>query len=138
MTLIEFVRLSRANLWKIVLATVVGYLLAYGYASTLPKVYTADASGYIVTNSGAKTIGDLYAGSALAGSKADSYLPLVTSRSVSAMVIKQLKLDADPASVAGRVTGSVEPSSAILRVFAVGPTPEQARDVADATIQATA
>lgn len=138
MTLIDFVRLSRANLWRIIFATVAGYALAYGYASTLPKVYTADASGYVVTASGAQTTGDVFAGSALAGSKADSYLPLVTSRAVAAEVVKKLNLDADPASIAGRVSGMVEPASVILRVSAVGPTPEQARDVADATIAATA
>lgn len=138
MTLIEFVRLSRSNLWRIILATIAGYALAYGYASTLPKVYTADASGYVVTASGAQTTGDVFAGSALAGSKADSYLPLVRSRAVAAQVVDKLKLDADPATIAGRVSGMVEPASVILRVSAVGPTPEQARDVADATIQATA
>ncbi len=138
MTLIEFVRLSRANLWRLVLALVAGYVLAYGYAMTLPKIYTADASGYVVTASGAQTTGDVFAGSALAGSKADSYLPLVRSRAVAARVIQKLRLDADPASVAGMVSGMVEPSSVILRVSAVAGTPEQARDIADATIQATA
>ena len=138
MTLIDFVRLSRANLWRIILAVLAGAVLAYGYAATLPKIYTADASGYVVTASGAQTTGDVFAGSALAGSKADSYLPLVRSRAVAAEVVKKLNLNADPAAIAGRVSGMVEPSSVILRVSAVGPTPEQARDVADATIQATA
>lgn len=138
MTLIDFVRLTRANLWRILLAVIAGAALAVGYASTLPKIYSADASGYVVTASGGQTTGDVFAGSALAGSKADSYLPLVRSRAVAARVVEELHLEADPAAIAGSVTGMVEPASVILRVTAVASSPEQARDVADATIAATA
>lgn len=136
MTIVDFVRLTRANLWRIILAVLAGAALAYGYAMTLPKLYTADASGYVVTAANAQTTGDVFAGSALAGSKADSYLPLVGSRAVAAKVVEKLQLQAQPAEIAGRVSADV--TSNILRVSAVGPTPEQARDVADATIQATA
>lgn len=138
MTIVDFVRLTRANLGRIILAVVAGAALAYGYAMTLPKIYTADASGYVVTAANAQTTGDVFAGSALAGSKADSYLPLVRSRAVAAKVAEKLGLQASPAEISGRVSASVEPGSVIMRVSAQGPTPEQARDVADATIQATA
>lgn len=138
MTIVDFVRLSRANLWRIILAVIAGAVLAYGYASTLPKVYTADASGYVVTAANAQTTGDVITGSVLAGSKADSYLPLVRSRAVGARVVEKLGLPISAAEVSGRVSGAVETGSVIMRVSAMGPTPEQARDVADATIQATA
>lgn len=138
MTIVDFVRLTRLNLWLIVLAVIIGGAVGYGYALTLPKVYTADASGYVVTASPQMSTGDVFAGSALAGSKADSYLPLVTSRAVASKVIEKLGLEASPGEIAGRVSASVEPNTVLLRVYAAGPTPEQARDVADATIQATA
>lgn len=139
MTLVEFIRLTRANLWRFFIAVVAGAALAYGYAMTLPKVYAADASGYVTTRStGSQTAPDIFTGSALAGTKADSYLPLVNSRAVGERVAKELNLKADAASIAARLTPFLQPSTVILRVTAVGPTPQEARDVADAAIRATA
>lgn len=138
MTLIDFVRLTRANLWRLILAVLIGGVAAYGYALTLPKVYASNASGYVVAGGGDQTTSAVIQGNAIAGNKAESYVPLVMSRAVGAKVVQKLGLRASATDVSSRVTGSVDPGSVILRVSAVGPTPEQARDVADATIQATA
>lgn len=138
MTLIEFVRLSRAYMWRLMLATLVGAAVAYGYALTLPKLYAADASGYVTSTAAAQTTGEAFAIQSLAGTKADSYLPLVGSRSVAAKVIEKLGLQTSPSDVSGRVSGSVTQGSVIMRVTAVAGSPQEARDIADATIQATA
>lgn len=138
MTLIDFVRLTRANLWRLLLAAAIGAGLAYGYALTLPKVYSADASGYVVTSTAAQTAGELFQNSAISESRAESYLTLVNSRAVAARIVEKLNLDVAPAEIAGRLSASVQPQSVIMKIQAVGPTPEQARDVADAAMEATA
>ncbi|PRY63206.1 capsular exopolysaccharide synthesis family protein [Knoellia remsis] len=137
MTFLDFVRLSRANLLRIVLLVLIGAGLAFAYAQTLPKVYAADASGYVVTGGGQNT-GDVFAGSTLAGSKAESYLPLINSRAVGKRAGEIIGSDAPPEVLAARVAGSVAPGSVILKINATGPTPTDARDLADATMEAVA
>lgn len=138
MTLLDFVRFTRANLLRLVIAALLGAGIALGYAMTLPKVYVADASGFVQASPERQTSGEVWTSNALAGSRADAYRYLVSSRAVAAVVIAELGLAASPAEVAARVSATVEQGSNIIKVTATGPTPRQARDVADATVRATA
>lgn len=138
MTFIQLLRLARTQLKFLVALTLIGGSLAFIYAQRVPAVYASDASGYVlVAGSGAST-GDALAGSALAGSKAASYLPLVTSRAVAANAIERTGIKASPSAVAARVTASVVPDSNVLKIYATGPTPEEAQALADAVMVATA
>ena len=139
MTLIDFVRLTRRNLGRLILATIVGALLAYGYAMTLPKRYAADASGFVIAANASQTTNEAIVGSSLAGSKADNYTYLVQSRAVAAAVIDKLGLETTPQDVASRVSGEVvQTGSVILKVTAVAGTAKEAQQIADATVEATA
>ncbi|PKW27090.1 polysaccharide biosynthesis tyrosine autokinase [Phycicoccus duodecadis] len=138
MTLLDFVRLSRTHLLSLVLLTLLGGAAAFGLTTRLPQVYQADASGYVRVTAAGSSTGEGIAANALSGSKADSYLPLVTSRAVAQRAIEATGVKASPASVASRVTASVAPDSVILKVTATAPSPEEARVLADAVIKATA
>ncbi len=138
MTLLDFVRLTRAHLLGLVFLTLFGGAAAYGMTLRMPEVYLADASGYVRVEGSGTSTGDGIAATSLGGSKADSYLPLVTSRAVAERAIEQTGIPASPAEVAGRVGASVAANSVILRVTATGPNPEEARVLADAVIKATA
>jgi succinoglycan biosynthesis transport protein ExoP len=137
-TVLDFVRLTRAYLVLLVLATVVGAGAAYLYTSRSPDVYAANASGFIRVGGSSESVGDVLAGNAVGGSKAESYLPLVTGRAVAQRAIDKTSIAASPAEVASRVSAFVAPGSLIMKVTATGPTPEQARVLADAVITATA
>ena len=138
MTLLDFARLTRAHLLSLVVLTLVGAGTAYLVTLRMPEVYLADASGYVVVGGDKQSSGDGIAAATLGGSKADSYLPLVTGRAVAQRAIESTGIQASPPEVAARVEASVAPSSVILKVTATGPTPEEARLLADAVIAATA
>lgn len=137
MTLIDFVRISRTNILRLIALALVGAGLAFVYASRLPEIYQADASGFIVAQSD-QTTGGVYTGTSLAGSKAESYLPLVTSRAVGAGAAKIMGSSESPGALISRVSPSIATGSTILKVVASGPTPQEARDLADAVVKATA
>lgn len=136
MTLIDFVRITRTNIFRLVALTLVGAGLAFVYASRLPEIYQADASGFIVAQSD-QTTGGVYTGTSLAGTKADSYLRLVSSRAVGAEAAKIMGSSESPGALISRVSASIA-GTTILTVVASGPTPQDARDLADAVVQATA
>lgn len=138
MTLLDVARLTRAHLWMILALTVTGVLAGAVVTARMAQVYRADASGYVRVTGSAASTGEGIAAATLGGSKADSYLPLVTSRAVAQRAIEETGIDATPSAVAARVGATVAPNSVILEVTATGPSPEEARVLADAVIAATA
>ncbi|NHA68792.1 polysaccharide biosynthesis tyrosine autokinase [Phycicoccus flavus] len=138
MTLLDFVRLTRTHLLFLVVLTLAGGAAAYGLTLRMPSVYLADASGYVRIDGAGASTGESIAANSLGGSKADSYLPLVTSRAVAQRAITATGIDASPEDVARRVTGTVAENSVIMQVTATGPTPDESRRLADAVIKATA
>ncbi len=137
MTILDFVRLSRAHVWSLLFLTLVGAGSAWVITERMPEVYLADASGYVVVGGDQQTSGEGLAATTLGGTKADSYLPLVTGRAVAQDAIEATGIDATPSEVASRVSATVAPESVILKVTATGPNPEEATLLADAVIKAT-
>lgn len=138
MTLLDAVRLSRAHWLHLVVLTLVGVAAAFVLTERMPSVYVADASGYVVVSGEQRSSGEGLAATTLGGTKADSYLPLVTGRAVAQRAIEATGIDASPAQVAARVSASVADNSVVLRVTASGPSAEESRVLADAVIAATA
>ena len=138
MTILDFVRLSRAHIWSLLFLTLVGAGSAWVITERMPEVYLADASGYVVVGGDLNSSGEGLAATTLGGTKADSYLPLVTGRAVAQRAIEATGIAATPAQVAALVSASVAPDSVILKVTATGPNPEESRVLADAVITATA
>lgn len=135
MSIEDYWRVLRRHWIGIVVCTIVALLLAFGVSLLMPKVYTADASGFVAANgngsTGIASLGDSYA-----KSRAKSYVELAKNRTVAEAVIADLKLDTTPQALVNRVSASVPLDTVTLRITAQGPTPQQAQDLANAWIRA--
>ena len=138
MELRDYLRIARAHWLGAVICVLLGTGVALGWAALQPRVYTADANGYVVASmgggrdsgSGISSVAD-----ALAKSKVLSYVELGTWRSVADHAIEELQLDASPEELVSRVAVSNPPDTVIIEVKATGPTPEAARDLAGAWVR---
>lgn len=137
MTLEDLWKLVRRQFVLIGLCAVLGLVLAVGWMLLQPKEYTASAAGY-VTAGGGSSIGESYSSQTLAQQKAKAYVTLFTNRRVTQSVIKELGLDSTPQQLASRITATVPEDGVSISVTATGPSPEEARDVADAVVKASA
>lgn len=137
MTLLDFLRLTRANLLYLVLFTVVGALLGFGYASLQPKAYAATSTGYVTAGTGSG-VGDVLSGDSAAQAKAEAYLPLVTSGPVAQKISQNASVGLSAEAIPGHLTASVEPNSTLIRVSASAESPDDAVALANGALQATA
>ena len=133
MELQDYMRIFRQRWLAIVLATLLGGALAFGWTLTQPKVYTASGSAIITTGTSA-SIGDALVGNQYAISRVKSYLDIAKSRQVAEYAIEQLGIKESPDAVVGRVTVSNPLDTAVLRVAANGSTPQEAQKLAEAWI----
>ena len=101
MTILDFVRMTRHNLWRIVLCVLLGIAAMAAYSWTRPVLYAATSTGYVVVGS-AENVGELYNGTILAQGKAQSYIPIVTSTPVGQRIFDELELQSSPAGGAWR------------------------------------
>ncbi|WP_148272803.1 polysaccharide biosynthesis tyrosine autokinase [Microbacterium testaceum] len=129
------VRVLRAY-WKAIVAlTVVGGLAGLGWSALQPRVYTADASGYVAAMSSDNSTGAALAGDQLALSKVKSFIDMGYWRSVAEAAKEDLGLSDSPESLVQRIQVSNPVDTVNVRVDAAGPTPEAARDLAEAWIR---
>ena len=128
MTVIDFLRLTRANL---------GLLLAFGVALAQPKIYTSSSTGF-VTTTGSSSLGDVLNGDVAAQNKANAYIPVISSRSVAEKIAQDPALGLTADEVAGHLTASVVPNSALIKVDATADDPEKSAALANSALQATA
>ncbi len=136
MTVLDFVRLTRANLLLLLGLGMLGLVGAYGYSQTLPVVYAAEATGTVIAGTSV-SVGDAAAGLSLAQMKAASYVPLVNGRGVGERVVRELGYGT-PGGVAASLSASVPEGATIFRVVARSGTPEGAARLANAAMKATA
>lgn len=129
MDLLQLWGLVRRNWLLIAFFLLAGAALGAAVSFTQPVLYSATSTGYVVAGNSA-TVGDAFAGSGLAAEKAETYLPLVQSRSVSDAVKEELGLS-------GGVSLSGSSEGVIFRITATAPSAELARKMADAAIRAT-
>ena len=137
MDLMDYWRILR-RYWVTVVAIVAGtVVLAGAYTLVQPKVYSADASGFVTTgpavNPALGSVND-----ALAKSRATSYVAIATSRATAQAVIDKLGLPDTPASLAGRITVVQPLDTVLLKITATAGTPQQAQQLADAWVRALA
>ncbi len=135
MELRDYIRGLRRHWLAILVMTLVGAATGYGWTLLQTPVYTAYASGYIASaqNSdvGISTIGDN-----LARGKVSSYLEIASWRSVAQNAIDDLGLATTPEAVVNRVEVTNPADTVIMRISATGPSPEEARALAEAWIDA--
>ncbi|HRW17350.1 MAG TPA: polysaccharide biosynthesis tyrosine autokinase [Dermatophilaceae bacterium] len=135
MTVIDFVRMTRANALLILATCVLGVLGAYLYAQRQPVIYQATATAYVVAGQ-STSVGESASGLALATQKAASYLPLVNSRSVGERMVAELGYGSS--AVAGALSANNPAGSQLFLVTATASTPEDAKLFADVGLRAIA
>lgn len=138
MTILDFVRLTRANLKYLLAGLLVGSLLGLGYSLLQPKVYASTSTGY-VTVAGSAGIGDVISGTSAAKEKANAYLSLTNSRLVAERIVTEHpELEMSAGEVAGRLSATQDSASALIKVNATGSTPEKAQILANTALESVA
>lgn len=125
-------RILRAY-WKAIVAlTLAGGLAGFGWSAIQPRVYTADASGYVASVSSDGSTGSALAGGTLALARVKSFIDMGYWKSVAETARDELGLTDSPESLVQRVHVSNPVDTVNVRVDATGSTPEAARDLAQA------
>lgn len=138
MELRSYLPILRAHWLGIILITVLGGAVAFGWSLLQPQIYSADASGYVSAGSNSDT-GNALVGDNLAQSKVKSYIDIGTSRSVAQYAIDDLGLtDISPEQLVGRISVTNPVDTVLLKVSATGPTPTDARDLAESWLRGIA
>ena len=135
MTILDFVRTTRANLLLLIAGIVIGAIAGLGYSLLQPKVYAASASGYVTVGQSG-TI-DVLSGSNAAKERARSYSAIVSSEAV-AKIIQEQNSDLSIGTIRGSLSATTEENSSLIKVRATASSPEQARVLANSALHATA
>lgn len=137
MELTDYLRVLRAY-WRGVAAfLLLGVAVAAGVSLVQPKVYQADASGFVSAGT-TNSAGEASVGDSLAKSRAASYVDLAQSRATAQTVISDLGLDVAPATLIGAVSVSQPLDTVLIKISARAATPVSAQQLADAWVQALA
>lgn len=137
MTIEDFLRLLLRNALLLTISLVLGAGLGYAYSHTKPEAYQASALGFVRGASGGTdpTLGDT---TQAQYSKAQFFLPLFNTRAVGEGIVAKLGLEQGPDAVAGSLTASLDPNAPIITVTATAGTPQEASDIANASIETVA
>lgn len=135
MELRDYLRGLRRHWIAIVLMTLVGIAAGYGWTMLQTPVYTAGASGY-VSSTGVEDLGESTLGDSLARSKVPTYLEIAGWRTVADHAIDDLGLTTSPEALVQRIEVSNPENTTFIKVSAQGPSPEDARALAEAWIDA--
>ena len=137
MTILEFFRTTRANLWLLIIGIVVGAAAGFGYASLQPRVYAASSSGYVTVGESGTV--DVLSGSTAAKERARSYAAIVSSEAV-AQKIKQNnpELSMTTGQIRASLTATAGDNAALITVSAQASSPKNAQLLANGALQATA
>ncbi|MFT4232864.1 MAG: polysaccharide biosynthesis tyrosine autokinase [Leucobacter sp.] len=135
MTLEDYLRILRRHWLGVLALTVLGVLVAAVVTLTMPRVYQADASGFVTAksdgNPGMASVVDSYS-----KSRAKSYVELAKNRAVADRVIEELGLRTTSQALVGHISASVPLDTVTLKVTAQSSTPQGAQDLANAWIKA--
>ncbi len=135
MELRDYLRGLRRHWIAILVMTLVGAGAGYGWTLLQTPVYVAGASG-VVSSTGAEDLGTSTLGDSLARQKVPTYLEIAGWRSVAQYAIDELGLDTTPEALVQRIEVSNPADTAFIKVSAQGPTPQDARALAEAWIDA--
>lgn len=125
----------RHNLKLIVLCTLLGVGAAAGYAALQPVIYKSSTTGAVVAGD-SSSVGSAMSGSALAQQKATAYISLIDSAAVWNRVAANPTIKANPAALNGSLSASIYAGNPMILVEATGTSPDNAKRLADAGLQA--
>lgn len=136
MELADYIRALRIH-WRGALACVLVALSAAAiFTLTQPKVYAADASGFVAAGNSEQTAALASVSDSVAKSRAQSYIDIAKSRATANTVIDDLGLDSDASALIQQIEVFQPPETVLLRVTARAATPEGAQALADAWVRA--
>ncbi|UFS57877.1 polysaccharide biosynthesis tyrosine autokinase [Subtercola endophyticus] len=138
MELSDYLRVLRAHWVGIILITVLGAVVAFGWTFTQPKVYAANSSGIVSLVTASNDVGTTSVADSLAKSKAPTYVNVGESRAVAQLVIQSLGLSTSPETLVSHVTVTNVKDTPTIDVSATASTAQGAKDLADAWITALA
>ena len=137
MELSDYLRVLRAHWTGVVALALVALALSALYTITQPRVYAANATGFVSAgDSSNPALGSV--ADSLAKSRAKSYVDIATSRATARQVITDLGMQADPASLIGDISVDQPVDTVLLKITARSSTPRGAQKLADAWVQALA
>lgn len=136
--LTQLIRTFRAHWIVIVIATLLGVLIAYGWTLIQPKIYSADATGTVTSSQVSTDASTSLMYENLAKSKVKSYMEWAKTRSVAEFAIDDLGLNTSAEALVGRITVDNPLDTPVIRVVATANTPEAARDLATAWLNGLA
>ena len=124
--------------WQVVLLLgILGGLLGYAYASTLPIMYRATSSVFVSSPRG-DTTNELVQGFTFTEKLVQSFSQLATTPAVLQPVIDTLQLDTTPAALAANVSASTPLNTVIVEVTVVNRSAEQSARIANAVTRSLA
>lgn len=137
MTIEDFLRLLLRNLLLLVIVTVLGAAAGYGFSYTKTPQYAASALGYVSVGSSSETA---QAGATMQAQyqRAQTYLPLFSTRVVGERIVETTGVGMSPNQVAGSLSATIDPNAPIITVTAVASDAETAGKIADAAVEAVA
>lgn len=135
MELRDYLLILRSHWIGIILLTALGVTVAVGWTLTQPRVYTANASGYVTTSDLRGEVGSSLVGDQLARSKVTSFLDIGSWRVVAEHAIDQLDLATTPEELVRSVDVSNPLDTVVIHVAATAGDPEAARSLAEAWIR---
>lgn len=141
-TIEDFLRLLLRNLFLLILGVALGAAAGFGFSFSKPEVYSASALGYVSASSQTDEAGNPIQQASgnmqFQYSKAQSYLPLFNTRAVGQSIVDDLGLQSSPDTVAGSLQAKLDPNAPIITVTAFAGSAQEASDIANAAVEATA
>jgi capsular exopolysaccharide synthesis family protein len=131
-TLLDFVRLTRANVKLIFVAFSIGLLAAFLWTLSRPVLYASTATGQVFVGSSG-SISDISASLGLSQKKADVYSAYVAAATVRVKVAEALQIPVSQVSL----SGTSDPITSSVVVTGYASSPELAKQLALAGVVAT-
>lgn len=131
MTLHDYLTILRRSWPVILIATIVGTLIALGLSLAMTPVYQATSQLFVSVKS-AGAAGDAYTGGLFVQQRVKSYVDVVDSPAVLEPVIEELGLDSTYIGLASQVSATTPPNTVLLNVSATDTSPAQAAKIANA------
>jgi capsular exopolysaccharide synthesis family protein len=133
----DYLRVLRSHWLGVLVAIVLGGGAAWGWAQTQTPMYAASSAGF-VTSGASGDAGQANLDDILSKSRAASYVVLAKDRETASLVIRKLHLTTSPSALVNQISVSQPVDTVIIQITAKSPSPQGARDLADAWVSALA
>ncbi|MGX1701067.1 polysaccharide biosynthesis tyrosine autokinase [Microbacterium sp. NPDC055357] len=131
MELTDYIRILRKNWMIIVVAALLGVVVAAGYSLTRTPQYQAQSTVFVSSQS-AGTIGELQQGTNFTQARVATYASLVSTPIVANPVIAELDLGITAAQLASKVVTTATTNTTLISISVTDADPVLAADIANA------